>query len=450
MIGRNDVVLPSLQDGIDQAGSPVRLLWKPGSAPWTPEMIEPEYAGWRQEQAAWHDGVAIADLSHHMSDTFIEGPDAARLLAAVSANNYESFAVGQAKQFIPVAEDGNILTDGILLRAGQREYILSGVSPAQEWVKYHAIAGGYDVSCETDPPSLFRGGADPRLFRLQVQGPAAADLLTRAFGGPLPTARFFHAVPVSLAGRHFRALRHNMAGQDGYEFLGDWRDGAAVKEALLAAGEPLGLVHVGALAYPTSGVESGWIAAPVPAVYTSPALAAYRKHLGLFTFEGQNPLYGSYYSDNIEDYYVSPWELGYGRSISFTHDFIGRDALLKAKDTVRRSKVTLVFDPADAELAIAPGKDMALSNGRYRVEAGGALIGTAYHTASLEPADAVLSLAIIDRQYAEPGTEVTVSWGEHPGHGTAPDADLGFPRIRATVARAPYSDHARTRYRAAG
>jgi hypothetical protein len=80
------VALPSLQDGIDQAGSPVRLLWKPGSAPWTPEIIEPEYAGWRQEQAAWHDGVAIADLSHHMSDTFIEGPDATRLLAEVSAN----------------------------------------------------------------------------------------------------------------------------------------------------------------------------------------------------------------------------------------------------------------------------------------------------------------------------------------------------------------------------
>ncbi|MGH3269854.1 MAG: hypothetical protein ACRDN1_12480 [Trebonia sp.] len=46
---------PSLQDGIDQTGSPVRLLWKPGSPPWTPELIEPEYAGWRQEQAAWHE-----------------------------------------------------------------------------------------------------------------------------------------------------------------------------------------------------------------------------------------------------------------------------------------------------------------------------------------------------------------------------------------------------------
>ena len=151
-----------------------------------------------------------------------------------------------------------------------------------------------------------------------------------------------------------------------------------MKEALLTAGEPLGLVHVGALAYPTSGVESGWIAAPVPAIYTSPDLAGYRKHLGLYSFEGQNPLYGSFFSDSIEDYYVSPYELGYGRSISFGHDFIGRDALLKAKDSVRRTKVTLVFDPADADLAIAPGQELALSNGRYRVESGGELAGQAY------------------------------------------------------------------------
>jgi hypothetical protein len=48
----NVMAVPSLQDGIDQAGSPVSLLWKPGSAPWVPEVVEPEYAGWRQEQAA--------------------------------------------------------------------------------------------------------------------------------------------------------------------------------------------------------------------------------------------------------------------------------------------------------------------------------------------------------------------------------------------------------------
>ena len=76
---------PSLQYGIDEAGSTVRLLWKPNAAPWTPEVVEREYAGWREEQEAWHEDVAISDLSHHMFDTFLSGPDATRLLAAVSA-----------------------------------------------------------------------------------------------------------------------------------------------------------------------------------------------------------------------------------------------------------------------------------------------------------------------------------------------------------------------------
>ena len=62
---------PSLQDGIDQAGSAVKLLWRVDPEPWNPENIEPEYAGWRQEQAAWHSGVSISDLSHHMFDTFV-------------------------------------------------------------------------------------------------------------------------------------------------------------------------------------------------------------------------------------------------------------------------------------------------------------------------------------------------------------------------------------------
>jgi len=40
-----------------------------------------------------------------------------------------------------------------------------------------------------------------------------------------------------------------------------------------------------------------------------------------------------------------------------------------------------------------------------------------------------------------------VIWGEHPGAGTAKDADLGFQKIRATVAPAPYDAYAATRYR---
>jgi vanillate/3-O-methylgallate O-demethylase len=438
---------PSLQDGIGQAGSPVKLLWKPNAEPWLPEVIEPEYAGWRQEQAAWHSSVSISDLSHHMFDTFIEGPDAARLLAAVSANNYESFAIGQAKQFIPVTNDGNIVTDGILMRTAEEKFTLSGIPAAQNWVKYHAGQGGFDVSFFTDPSSAFRHGGEPRLFRYQVQGPLAADLVERAFGRPLPPTKFFHSTPVSLAGKGLRALRHNMAGQAGFEFIGQWPDAEAVKEALMRAGEPFGLVHVGAYAYASASVESGWIPSPVPAIYTDPDLLDYRKYLPLYGIEGQRPLNGSFFSEDIEDYYCSPYELGYGRSIFFNHDFIGRAALEKAKDNVQRVKVTLVFDAEDVAAVVGADAGFQLTYARHRVEAGSVLAGLTYQTASIDPAGTILSLALIGKQHAGPGTEVTVTWGEHPGPGTAPDADLGFPRIRGTVHPAPYDAHARTQYR---
>jgi glycine cleavage system aminomethyltransferase T len=441
---------PTLQEAIDKAGSPMKLLWRQDPKPWLPENIDPEYAGWRAEQHAWHEAVSLSDVSHHMFDTFIDGPDALRLLRDVSANNYENFAVGQAKQFVPVTAGGNIVTDGILARTGDQAFILTGIPAAQNWVKYHGEKGGYDVAFSTDPSSAFRGGADPRLFRYQVQGPQARELVETVFGGPLPPSKFFHSVPVTLDGRAFSALRHNMAGQDGFEFIGPWEHGAFVKDTLLTAGQKFGLAHVGAYAYASASVESGWIPSPIPAIYTDPALEDYRRWLPLFGIEGQRPVNGSFYSPDIEDYYISPWELGYGRSVSFNHDFIGRDALLAARETAPRTKVTLVLDPDEVDAALGAGHGFYLTYARHRIELAsdpGTLVGLTHQTATLDTAGTVLALSLINKEHAAPGTEVTVTWGEHPGDGTAPDADLGFPRIRATVAPAPYDAYAATRYR---
>jgi vanillate/3-O-methylgallate O-demethylase len=158
-------------------------------------------------------------------------------------------------------------------------------------------------------------------------------------------------------------------------------------------------------------------------------------------------LHGSYYSDNVEDYYVSPYELGYGKSIAFNHDFIGREALERARDATHRTKVTLVFNPDDVRTAFGADHDFILSYARHRVEAGSDLAGMTFYTAFIDPAKTILSLALVDNKFATPGTEVTVTWGEHPGAGTDPNADLGFPKLRATVQPSPYSEVARTTYR---
>lgn len=442
------MTMPSLQEAIDAAGSPIHLLWKPDAPRWAVPVVQPEFAGWASEQAAWRETVALFDLSFHMSDTFIEGPDALRLLSEVSSNNYAKFAVGQAKQFVPVSYDGNIITDGILLRSDEQKFSLTGPPAAQNWVKFHAETGGYDVACTTDPDSSVRKDSDPRLFRFQVQGPLAMDVIDRAFGGPLPQTAFFHSIAADLDGVPVRALRHGMAGQAGYELIGDYQHYDRVKEILLTAGEPSGLAQVGGLAYFTNGVESGWIPTPTPAIYTDPRLEDYRRWLPKFSYEGMKPLSGSFYSESIEDYYVSPWELGYGRSISLDHEFIGRDALIAAREGSLRKKVTVELDRDDVKRVF--GEDLGYVNNysRFRLERDGELVGLTFWTSHIAPLDRVLSLALVEGPAAEPGTEIVLMWGEHPGSATSAGAEPGFARIRGRVQTSPYNEFARTGYRA--
>lgn len=437
---------PSLQDGIDKAGSAVQLRWTDSPRAWNPPVVTPEYSGWRKEQAAWQDGVALMDLSYHMWDTYISGPDATRMLSELTANNYENFAINQAKQLVALNENGYLVGDAILLRRGEQDYVITGRPTAQNWITYHAKQRGYDVELISDPDCSRDPDHIPPFFRYQIQGPYAQKLIEAAFDGPLPETKFFHASDVTLAGKTFRALRHGMAGQPGYEFIGDHADHASVKEALMRAGERFGLELVGSLAYPTAQAEGGWVPAPVPAIYDdTPDQNAYRAWLPLHTPDGLQPLHGSFYSTDISDYYVTPYELDYGRSVSFNHDFLGREALLKLKGAPRRHKVTLVMDADDVKAVV--GSEHVNTLAKQRVEIDGQLVGKTEYTAYNDPYGTMLSLALLSEGDAKPGTQVTVVWGDHPGGDVDPDADLGLPRIRATVQPCPYNEFARAGYR---
>lgn len=440
------MTLPTLQDGIDKAGSPMALLWKPNPPTQTVPVVQPEFTTWQHEQSAWEDGVILYDLCHHMNDLFIEGPDAMKLLKAVSANDYEKFAIGQAKQFVPVTQNGDIITDGILMRDGEESFVLSGVPASQSWVRYHAERGGYDVAYRADPDSANRKEGPPAMFRYQVQGPRAMEVVERALGKAAPEVKFFFSEEVSIGGRTLRAFRHGMAGQPGFELIGNWEDNDAVKAALLEAGSSSGIVQVGGKAYYTNGIESGWIPTPTPGIYSDPDLEDYRRFVSLFSYEGQKPIHGSFYSDNIEDYYVSPYELGYGRSIAFNHDFIGREALERARTEASRTRVTFLYNVDDVK-AVMGDPGYLLRYPRDRVEVNGEMVGQAMYTANFERHGTLLSLGLIDKRFAEPGTEVEIAWGEHPGPGALADAHRDFPRIRATVQPSPYNQFARGAYR---
>ncbi len=73
----------------------------------------------------------------------------------------------------------------------------------------------------------------------------------------------------------------------------------------------------------------------------------YREWLGLDSYEATGSIGGSFVSSNIEDYYTTPAELGYGTFVKFDHDFIGREALEKKAGQPHRKKVTFAWNADD-------------------------------------------------------------------------------------------------------
>jgi len=99
--------------------------------------------------------------------------------------------------------------------------------------------------------------------------------------------------------------------------LGSVRGADEIREAILEAGRDFGLVQVGARAYSSNTLESGWIPSPLPAVYTGERMKKYREWLPANGYEGTASIGGSFVVSNIEDYYLTPYALGYGPFIKF-------------------------------------------------------------------------------------------------------------------------------------
>lgn len=453
----------NLEEAIAEAGGVVPLLWESQTPPAVVPRVVQEFSNWRDEQLAWRRTAVIYDQSHHMADLNIKGPDALKLIRDTAVNSVENFPVDMAKQYVAVSPSGHVIGDNILFHLEDDEYQAVGIPPSINWLHYHAVTGGYDVRIWRDDNSLVRQG-DPVVYRYQVQGPGALDVIREATGQEPPKLKFFHMTRFAIGGKEVRALRHGMAGEPGFEMWGPWEDHEAVHGALLKAGEKYGLVQVGGRAYHTNALESGWLPRPLPAIYTGDELAPYRRWLKGNAYETISPLGGSFHSDDIEDYYVTPYELDYGRIVSFDHDFIGREALEKMVadgKTDTRRKVTLVWNGDDVADAVGsmfkpgPGaKHFNLPMALYdtfhfdRVEADGRLVGVSTWTGYSANERAILSLAVVEPEFAEPGTEVTVLWGEDTPSSKLQVEDHVQVAIRATVQPAPLTEEARTSYRA--
>jgi glycine cleavage system aminomethyltransferase T len=435
---------PNLEAKLQTYPSPVEML-RHAQVGGYDFPFPPQYTNWREEQEAWQKSVVIFDQSFHMTDVYFEGPDVMRLISDVGVNSIKNFGANKAKQLVACNYDGYVIGDAILFGHTDDKVSVVGRPSVPNWVNFHAETGDYDVKVTRDERTVSNDGSR-LIYRYQIQGPNALDLIKSVHEGEFPHIKFFNLGDLTIAGKKVRALNHNMSRMGGLELHGPVEDREVVLEAILKAGPEFGLVQGGSLAYSTVSPESGWIPSPMPAIYGGEKMKAYREWLSANGFESNASLGGSYYAENIEDYYQTPWDLGYGKHIKFDHDFIGREALEKMVDQPHRRKLWLKWNDEDVMKVFASQlgdgdrfKYMQVPNAYYsilpfdKVLIGDRMVGLSTYTVFTANVGAWFSLAMLDEDVPD-GTEVSVVWGEEDGGSRKPVVERHVQtNIRATV-----------------
>ena len=157
-------------------------------------------------------------------------------------------------------------------------------------------------------------------------------------------------------------------------------------------------------------------------------MKAYRSWLPATSFEAICSLGGSFDSSDIHDYYLTPYELGYGIFVKFDHDFIGREALEKIVQGAAEEKGHLCLEcrGCDQDLPFAlrataiPTSTSTFPNGNYaffsydQIVLHGRTVGISMYAGYSYNERSMLSLGVVDAD-VEIGTEVELLWGEKDG-----------------------------------
>ena len=441
----------SLEEKIRSSKNVVDML---RNAPVGPYIfpIQSEYSNWRDEQEGWRKTAVLFDQSFHMTDSHFRGPDVYRLLKYLSVNSFKNFYVNRAKQIVCCNEDGYVIGDSILFHHAENHVSIVGRPPLSNWAAFNSKTGGYDVEVVLDERSVSNPNQRAN-YRLQIQGPTAAAIFTELNGGTMPDIKFFHMGEIKIGSYSATALNHSMSRSAGLEFWGPMEEREAVIATIMEVGEKHGLKRAGSRTYSTVAIESGWIPSITPAIYAGQKMRAYREYLPANGFEGNASIGGSFVSDNIEDYYQTPWDLGLGFVVKFDHDFIGRAALEQKAKQKHRKKVWLYWNKEDVLRVIGSMwnvgdtrfKHMEMPAAHYAtlpfdaVLKEGALVGLSTYPIYTANVRGWFSLAMLDEDQAIDGNVVTLIWGEPDGGSAKPGVERHIQtEIKAIIGGKPF------------
>jgi len=399
------------------------------------------YTGWRDEQLSWYDNCYIHSGLNPTRTYWFKGPDAMKFLNENLTNGFSNFPIGKSKHGIMVNEEGLLMVDGLLLRLGEDEFITYWMAP---YIDYAVKHGNYNIE-----------GKDLTgdVFMYQLGGPRSLEIIEAVTGEDFHDLPFTGHRMSSINGKEVRILRIGMAGSLAYEVHGDIADSLDIYDALIKSGEKYGIRRLGRQAYWNTHTENGFPQFTIHFYYAWETDQGFMNSgaYGVTRAGTYCKMTGSY-SPALCDRYVNPFELSWGFCVNFDHEFKGKKALLKIKNSPHREMRSLVwnqedildiysseFGMGDPYFPIEGPEDAPKTNDGWdyrgdQILVGDKCVGIATGRCFSWHYREMISLAVIEPEYAELGTEVEVLWGD-PG--------TRQKKIRAIVSRFPYMNESR-------
>lgn len=243
----------------------------------------------RKEHEAVRNSVGYYDFTHQVLDVF--GKDAEDFLDKIFVNDIKNMKNTHALYTTMLNEDGKIIDDVIIFRLEKEKYLISTLYIDKMIKWFDKFKEGFDVDYKdiTDDLTMFA-----------VQGPKSKDLVNKIVDKDISDLKFFTIEDNSLGDIALMVARAGFTGELGYELYVQSDKKDILEEKIKEAGKEFDLVNI------TTDVIIG-------------SLPGEKGYVLMSDLEGANPL-----------------EVGYGWTVAWDSDFIGKDALLKAKENVNR------------------------------------------------------------------------------------------------------------------
>jgi aminomethyltransferase len=209
-----------------------------------------QYRGVIEEHLAVRNAAGLFDVSH-MGEIEVKGSGALAFIQELTINDASKLVNGQVQYSAMCYSHGGVVDDVTLYRF-DHDYYLFCVNAANTDKDF---AWMEEVLEEGDFPDVTLRNVSTDFAQLALQGPAAAEILSRLTDTDLADIAYYHFYEGLVAEVPAIISRTGYTGEDGFELYFNPQAAERVWNALLEVGGPDGLVPVGLGARDTLRLE---------------------------------------------------------------------------------------------------------------------------------------------------------------------------------------------------